>query len=203
MPINFRLVAAEIEYIVKHCEARAFIVQDDLLDRVEAIRDELGVVPGGFIHFGKERAPAGWQSYEALIGRASSSEPDVVVQPDRHVGADVHVRHDGQPKGAIRNHAGSALHLARHRARHGLRRATTRRFWSCRCATPTRSTSRSPSPTSAPTCVIDDRKSFDPEQLLRTLSERHVTFTSLVPTHYIMMLGLPGRREGASTTSTA
>jgi acyl-CoA synthetase (AMP-forming)/AMP-acid ligase II len=40
------------------------------------------------------------------------------------------------------------------------------------------------------TCVIDDRKHFDPEDLLRTLADRHVTFTSLVPTHYIMMLGL-------------
>jgi fatty-acyl-CoA synthase len=41
------------------------------------------------------------------------------------------------------------------------------------------------------TCVIDDRRSFEPEALLKTLAEEHVTFTSLVPTHYIMMLGLP------------
>ncbi len=41
------------------------------------------------------------------------------------------------------------------------------------------------------TCVIDDRRSFDPEALLATLSAERVTFTSLVPTHYIMMLGLP------------
>ena len=41
------------------------------------------------------------------------------------------------------------------------------------------------------TCVVDDRKSFDPEALLATLSREKVTFTSLVPTHYIMMLGLP------------
>ena len=41
------------------------------------------------------------------------------------------------------------------------------------------------------TCVIDDRQHFDPEALLRTLAEQHVTFTSLVPTHYIMMLDLP------------
>jgi len=40
-------------------------------------------------------------------------------------------------------------------------------------------------------CVIDDRKSFDPEALLNTLSCERVTFTSLVPTHFIMMLGLP------------
>ncbi|HEX6019551.1 MAG TPA: AMP-binding protein, partial [Burkholderiaceae bacterium] len=41
------------------------------------------------------------------------------------------------------------------------------------------------------TCVIDDRRSFDPEALLATLAGNRVTFTSLVPTHYIMMLGLP------------
>jgi acyl-CoA synthetase (AMP-forming)/AMP-acid ligase II len=39
-------------------------------------------------------------------------------------------------------------------------------------------------------CIIDDRKSFDAEALLSTLSKEKVTFTSLVPTHYIMMLGL-------------
>src|SRR6185436_18246161 len=33
--------------------------------------------------------------------------------------------------------------------------------------------------------------SFDPEALLRALSEDRTTFTSLVPTHYIMLLALP------------
>jgi hypothetical protein len=40
-------------------------------------------------------------------------------------------------------------------------------------------------------CTVYNRKSFDPEHLLRTLAEGGATFTSLVPTHYIMMLGLP------------
>jgi fatty-acyl-CoA synthase len=33
--------------------------------------------------------------------------------------------------------------------------------------------------------------SFDAEDLLRTFSDHKITFTSLVPTHYIMMLALP------------
>jgi acyl-CoA synthetase (AMP-forming)/AMP-acid ligase II len=33
--------------------------------------------------------------------------------------------------------------------------------------------------------------SFDPEDLLRTIDHYKITFTSLVPTHYIMMLALP------------
>jgi fatty-acyl-CoA synthase len=42
----------------------------------------------------------------------------------------------------------------------------------------------------ATSCVYD-RKSFEPDRLLKTLAGDKFTFTSLVPTHYIMMLGLP------------
>jgi acyl-CoA synthetase (AMP-forming)/AMP-acid ligase II len=41
------------------------------------------------------------------------------------------------------------------------------------------------------TIVVDDRRSFDPEAVLRLLAQERITFTSLVPTHYIMMLDLP------------
>jgi fatty-acyl-CoA synthase len=40
-------------------------------------------------------------------------------------------------------------------------------------------------------CTVYSRKSFDPEHLVRTLADGGSTFTSLVPTHCIMMLGLP------------
>ena len=45
------------------------------------------------------------------------------------------------------------------------------------------------------TCVVDDRRSFDPEALLATLAQNRVTFTSLVPTHYIMLQSLPQRKR--------
>jgi acyl-CoA synthetase (AMP-forming)/AMP-acid ligase II len=38
---------------------------------------------------------------------------------------------------------------------------------------------------------VYDRRSCDPEHLLRTLAEEQCTFASLVPTHYIMLLALP------------
>ena len=43
---------------------------------------------------------------------------------------------------------------------------------------------------------IYSRKSFDPEHCVRTLAEGGSTFTSLVPTHYIMMLGLSDAVRG-------
>jgi fatty-acyl-CoA synthase len=45
--------------------------------------------------------------------------------------------------------------------------------------------------------AIYSRRSFDPEHCMRTLAAGGSTFTSLVPTHYIMMLGLPSAvRQG-------
>ena len=47
------------------------------------------------------------------------------------------------------------------------------------------------------TVCVYDRRSFDPEHLLRVLAEQGITFTSLVPTHYTMMLDLPAAVRGA------
>ncbi len=47
VPINFRLLGSEIRFIVENCEARALIVQDDLLGPVEEIRAEPS---GGSLH---------------------------------------------------------------------------------------------------------------------------------------------------------
>jgi acyl-CoA synthetase (AMP-forming)/AMP-acid ligase II len=41
VPVNFRLVGPEIQYIAQHCEARAFVVQDDLVDSLTSVRDQL------------------------------------------------------------------------------------------------------------------------------------------------------------------
>ena len=46
VPINFRLLTPEIEYILGHCEAKALIVEDSLLDRVQdRIVDTLPAAP--------------------------------------------------------------------------------------------------------------------------------------------------------------
>ena len=96
----------------------------------------------------------------------------------------------GRPKGAMRSHGGLALHnLATWRTSSSA--GATRACWSCRCATPTRCSSPPPSPSAGASCCVYDAKSFEPEQLLRTLADERATFTSLVPTHYIMMLALP------------
>ena len=44
--------------------------------------------------------------------------------------------------------------------------------------------------------------SFDPVDLLKTIEKEKITFTSLVPTHYIMMLALPDEVKGKIDVSS-
>jgi fatty-acyl-CoA synthase len=56
--INFRLIGPEIIYIVDNCEARALIVQGDLLDTIESVRADLPVPAANFIVLAISAPPA-------------------------------------------------------------------------------------------------------------------------------------------------
>jgi acyl-CoA synthetase (AMP-forming)/AMP-acid ligase II len=189
VPINFRLVTPEIKYIAEHCAARAFIVEDELVKGVQSLRGELTIPNGAWIHLGSP-APRGWTDYEALIAETSDSEPHQGV-----VGADTWALMytsgtTGRPKGAIRNHRGSALMSLVTAYDMGLTVDDTALLVMPMCHANSLNFACTFSYIGA-TVVVDDRKSFDPEALLATIASQHVTFTSLVPTHYIMTLGLP------------
>ena len=75
LPINFRLIGKEVQYIVDNAEAAAFIVQDELAGVVEEIRQDLPIKADRFIHFGRRPCPAGYRTYEDFLAAGSSREP--------------------------------------------------------------------------------------------------------------------------------
>jgi len=109
VPINFRLVGPEISYIAQECGVQAFIVQDDLYEQVETVRDQLDMPPEHFIHFGADAAPPRWGFYESIIASVSGTASDMVVQPEDTLALMYTSGTTGKPKGAIRNHGDSAL----------------------------------------------------------------------------------------------
>jgi len=189
VPVNFRLVAPEIRYIAEHCHARAMIVEDELVERVDALRGELDIAPDRWIRIG-ENAQAGWIDYEALVSGGSDAEPDVDVAPADTWALMYTSGTTGKPKGAIRNHEGMALISLVTALDMGLKRDDTALLVMPMCHANSLNFACTFTYLGA-TVVVDDRKSFDPEALLATMASQHVTFTSLVPTHYIMTLGLP------------
>jgi fatty-acyl-CoA synthase len=189
VPINFRLTAPEIAYIAQHSEARAFIAQDELADRVDAIRGELAIEADGYLALADKPLP-GWRGYESLIDSAGTRAPAVEVRPGDMSALMYTSGTTGKPKGAIRSHEGSTLIALATALEMRFTRDDTALMVMPMCHANSLYFSHTFAHLGA-TCVIDDRTSFDPEALLATLAGEHVTFTSLVPTHYIMMLGLP------------
>jgi fatty-acyl-CoA synthase len=100
VPINFRLVGPEIAYIVGNCEARALIVQDDLLDAIESVRADLPVSAGNLIVFGNKR-PSSYRSYEDLIAQSRDTRPEVEVHANDPWTLMYTSGTTGKPKGAI------------------------------------------------------------------------------------------------------
>jgi fatty-acyl-CoA synthase len=188
VPVNFRLAGSEIAYIVEHCEAQAFVVQEDLVGSVESAGD-LPVPDECFVHLGKGAAPKGWSSYEALIEGASAADPGVEVLPEDAWALMYTSGTTGRPKGAIRSHGATAVMSMVTAVDMGFTAADTPLLVMPMCHANSLYFSFAFTALGA-TCVVDDHESFDPERLLRVLSEHKVTFTSLVPTHYIMILEL-------------
>ena len=190
VPINFRLVGSEVRFLLEDAGASAVIVQDELMGVVEEIRADLPVPAANLIHFGERPCPAGFLAYEDLVAAASGSEPGVQVASTDPWTMMYTSGTTGNPKGVVRNHKGFALmslvteiELGVHRRDEALLvmpmcHANSLNFFGafsyCGGAT-----------------TIYSRKSFDPEHCVRTLGEGGSTFTSLVPTHYAMMLDLP------------
>ena len=189
VPINFRLTAPEVAYIASHCEARAFIAQGELRDRVDSIRAGLAIKPQAYVSI-DPGVTIGWQDYEALIEAAGNETPAEPVRPADPCALMYTSGTTGRPKGAVRSHEGNTLIALATALEMGFTRQDTALLVMPMCHANSLYFSHTFVHLGA-TCVIDDRKSFDPEALLATLARERVTFTSLVPTHYIMMLGLP------------
>lgn len=190
VPVNFRLVGSEVRYIVENAEVAAFIVQDELVHIVEEVRQDLSCPASNFIHFGARAPRAGYRDYESLLSAAADTEPGVLVAASDPWMLMYTSGTTGNPKGAIRSHKGSALISLISEIELGIRPADNALLVMPMCHANSLYFFGAYAYCGA-TASIYSQKSFDPEHGLRMLSETRATFTSLVPTHYIMMLSLP------------
>jgi len=165
-------------------------VQDQLLDALEDVRAELPIPDSNFILFGATPAPVGYRAYEELIARARDGKPAVDVGGHDPWTLMYTSGTTGKPKGAIRSHKGSAMLSLVTEVEMGLSRSDSALLVMPMCHANSLYFFGAFTYCGA-ACTVYNRKSFEPEHLVRTLAEGGATFTSLVPTHYAMMLDLP------------
>jgi fatty-acyl-CoA synthase len=135
-------------------------------------------------------APSGQGDPEVDRHGARDSEPEVAVAPEDPWMLMYTSGTTGNPKGAIRNHRGGAMLSLVTEIELGLGRDHGALLVMPMCHANSLYFFVAFAYCGATTTVYS-RKSFDAEHCVRVLGEGLGTFTSLVPTHYAMMLALP------------
>jgi fatty-acyl-CoA synthase len=190
VPINFRLVAQEIRFIIDNCQAAAVIAEAGLHPAIEDIRDDIDIATDRFIFIGSENVPVGWKIYENLIASGADREPALAVTAADPWCLMYTSGTTGNPKGAIRGHGGMAMLGLMTEIELGLTRRDEALLVMPMCHANSLNFFTAFLYCGATTNVFS-RASFDPELCLRTLAQTGTTFTSLVPTHYELMLEAP------------
>ncbi|MDD3653359.1 MAG: AMP-binding protein [Desulfotomaculaceae bacterium] len=191
VPIMFRLAPMDYEYIVNHAECKAFIVEEPFVEGVNSVREGLTTIPGGnFIYLGDGETPEGYINYEEVMAQGDPAEPDTVVDTADPWTIMYTSGTTGKPKGVVRTHENYIGQYLLSNISMGVRPTDKPMLVMPTCHVNSIYYSFCYTYVSAPV-MIYNMISFDAEDLLKTIAEYKVTFTSLVPTHYIMILALP------------
>ncbi len=190
VPLMFRLAAPDIEYIVNHAGCQAFIVEEPFVKMIDGIKDKLPVPKNAYIFLGDGPAPDGYIGYEDWLAQSSPEEQDYLVDA-----ADPWVfmytsGTTGRPKGVVRSHESNMSMYYLNNVNMGVRPTDKVMLVMPMCHVNSIFYSFPYTLVTAPVFVYN-MVSFDPEDLLQTIDQYKITFTSLVPTHYIMILALP------------
>jgi len=189
VPINFRLASPEVEYIVNNSDAKAVVVHDLFADTVSPIRDKLiNIAPANYVMVGQ--AEARYCAYEDFIKDAADEEPDVQVDPQDTWILIYTSGTTGRPKGVLRSHAS---HIA----------------YYLNCSVDFGFNEKDVCLNVMPLCHINSifftftflyiggsayihpAIGFKPEEILEIIEKHKITFISLIPTHYTLILNAP------------
>ncbi len=199
VPINFRLASGDVQYIVDNSDARAMIVHDLFGPSVNAIRDSLPYVPADNYIMVGEKAE-GYRAYEDFIGAASESEPQVDVSA-----ADTWILiytsgTTGKPKGVLRSHESHIAYYLINAVDFGFNEHDI-------CMNV------------MPLCHINSvfftfiftyigasvyihpAMSFKAEEILEIVEREKISFISLIPTHYNLILNTSEQARRRDTSS--
>lgn len=108
VPINYRLLPADFEYIINHCGARAVCVHPDYIDAVNSIRDNLPNVEH-YVSLGDSRQ--GWLDYEQMISNQSADFSAVTISETDLLTINYTSGTTARPKGVMITHRNAYLNI--------------------------------------------------------------------------------------------
>ncbi|MBI4774420.1 MAG: long-chain-fatty-acid--CoA ligase [Deltaproteobacteria bacterium] len=191
VPVNFRLSESEIGYVIDQSDSRALIYEAAFRDKIRNRRAGFERIwQGDVVVFGGAGDP-GDVDYEALLATSSPSDPEIPVDETTTWYIGYTSGTTGRPKGAMRSHRSNIL-LAANTFYLGeddiillimpifhsnsIWFGTISVYWGA-------------------TTVIYPSGGFNPREILDTVQREKVTFSSMVPTMYSLILQAPDKEN--------
>jgi len=199
VPINFRLIGPDIEFIVNNSDAKALVVHDEFAPTIDSIRPNLGnISPDRYIVVGEETT--GYREYEAFLHEAPEDEPEADVQPEDAWILIYTSGTTGTPKGVVRSHESHISFYLINAVDFGFNEHDV-----CMNVMPLchiNSTFFTFTFTYIGGSVyIHPARSFRAEQILEIVEREKITFISLIPTHYSLILNVSEEAKKRDTSS--
>ncbi len=186
--INFRFIGPEVKFVAEDSGSRLMFVGEEFAKQSDEVKPQLEHMQY-MVKVGGEPCE-GYIQYETLIAEASPDEPNVRVDPEDPWLLLYTSGTTGQPKGVLRSHESYISFFFINEVEFGYRHDDV-----CMIVMPlfhVNSTFYSFVFTYIGAKVYIHRAHlFDPAEVLKIVANEGVTFTSLIPTHYILMLNLP------------
>ena len=201
-PINFRLNAPDVSYIINNADSKALFFHREFTPLVQSIRNSLAQVKHYFIiNSAPDIAPATGrkpvasaanlsEDYELSLKEMPDAEPNCPVKPD-----DIWVLlytsgTTGRPKGVLRSHESYIAFYLINAGDFGFTPDDICLNVMPLCHVNTTFFSFAITYLGGSVYVHPARR-FDPAEILQIIEREKITFISLIPTHYHLLLNLP------------
>ncbi|MEW5937594.1 MAG: AMP-binding protein [Candidatus Thermoplasmatota archaeon] len=185
VPLNFRLPPDDINFIIGNSDAKMLLVEERFREEAAKSLDTaaLEVVPIG----GQD---AGWACYEEIVAQGEDTPPSVKVRPEDAWVILYTSGTTGRPKGVVRSHRSYVAFFLVNEAEFSF---TPQDYGMILMPlSHVNSTFYSFVFTYLGAPVYVHREyNYNPEEVLRIIDGEKITFTSMIPTHYNLILNLP------------
>ncbi len=113
VPLNFRLVGSELEYIINNSDSKALILGSQFLGEVNGIVDKLGQISSDRIILVGGKGLSGMCDYEEVLAQSSDQQIDLDIDLSGCFFQGYTAGTTGLPKGCVNSHAGFVEHHKR------------------------------------------------------------------------------------------
>jgi len=189
VPLLFRFMPEEYQYIVQNSMCKAFVIGPEFVEGTSSIKSRINrELANNFIYLNNNDQGSGIL-YESLIQNSAVKEPEVEISGDDLWCINYTSGSTGNPKGVVRTHRAWVAHHIMTCLGFGfdqeerallvmpLGHANSIIFSFAILYM-------------HGSVILYNQKSFNPEGFIKMIQEEKATFTSLVPTQYVMILSL-------------